>query len=284
MQLVPGVVRSMRWRRAAPAVAGLLHALLAGCVHEGPPVRAIGPRPPADGRDIETASDETKADRLAQTRMDLAAGYLGRNQPTDALDEIKLAIAAKPDSGDAYSLRGLIYAALGDFRVADESFRHARELAPHDGNIMHNYGWFLCQQQRYPEADAEFKRALAEPSYRQPGRTMFAQGVCEARSGHLADADHTLSRAYELDPGNPVVAYNLSEVLYRSGQYDRARFYMRRVNARDDLVSAQSLWLAARIEHKLGADDRVRELGAQLNSRFPQAPETLRFDKGQFDG
>ena len=59
---------------------------------------------------------------------------------------------------------------------------------------------------------------------------------------------------------------NLSEVLYRRGDYERARFYIRRVNAIPSVSNAQTLWLAARIENKLGnraRRDRLRPSAAQ---------------------
>jgi len=280
MHLVPGAVSSMRWMRAALAALGLL-AGLAGCVTSGgPPQR---PHHNTGDDDIKTASDQTNADRLYNTRMELAAAYMGRNQPTDALDQVKQALQAKPDMPAAYSLRGLIYASLGDDEKAEESFHRALQLAPHDGDLMHNYGWYLCQRRRFDDADAQFMRAIAEPGYRSASRTMLAQGVCQYRAGRLADAERTLSRSYELDPANPTTAVNLSEVLYRSGQYERARFYIRRVNTRQELASAQTLWLAARIEHKLGQAEQVRGMGAQLRNRFPDSPEAALYEKGKFD-
>ena len=104
-----------------------------------------------------------------------------------------------------------------------------------------------------------------------------------AKAGRLADSEHTLSRSYELDPTNPTTAVNLSEVLYKRGEYERARFYIRRVNTKAELASAQTLWLAARIERKLGQEAQVQDMGVQLRKRFPQAPETLLFEKGKFD-
>ena len=280
MHLVPGPASSTRWMRAALAALGLL-AGLAGCVSTGgPPQR---PHRNNGDDDLTTASDQTNYDRLYNTRMELAQAYFGRNQPTDALDQVKQALQAKPDMPAAYSLRGLIYASLGDNDKAEESFRRAMQLAPHDGDQIQNYGWYLCQQRRFDDADAQFKRTLAEPSYRSAARTMLAEGVCQARAGKLADAEKTLSRAYELDPANPTTAFNLSEVLYRNGQYERARFYIRRVNNRQELASAQSLWLAARIEHKLGQEEQVRGMGAQLRNSFPDAPETALYEKGRFD-
>jgi len=269
----------MGWMRAALAALGLA-AALAGCVSTGG-----GPQRSHRGSDddITTASDQTNADRLYNTRMELAQAYLGRNQPTDALDQVKQALQAKPDMPAAYGLRGLIYASLGDVDKSDESFRRALQLAPHDADLMHNYGWTLCQQRRFGEADAQFKLALAEPNYRSVPRTMLVEGICQARAGKPQDAERTLSRAYELDPANPTTAVNLSEVLYRNGQYDRARFYIRRVNTRQELVSAQTLWLSARIEHKLGQEEQVKAMGAQLRERFPDSPEAALYEKGKFD-
>lgn len=280
MHLVSGPARSTRWMRAAFAAAALA-AGLAGCVTTGAPPKSLYKKSTDD--DIKTASDQTAADRLANTRMELAQAYLGRNQPTDALDQVKQALQAKPDNSAAYGLRGLIYAALGDNEHADESFHRAMQLAPHDADLMHNYGWTLCQQRRFDDADAQFKRAIAEPSYRSVSRTMLVQGICQARSGNGQEAERTLSRAYELDPANPTIAVNLSEVLYRNKQYERARFYIRRVNSRQELASAQTLWLAAQIEHRLGQAEQVKALGSQLRDRFPDSPEAMLYEKGKFD-
>ena len=81
----------------------------------------------------------------------------------------------------------------------------------------------------------------------------------------------------------PSTALNLSEVLYRRGDYERARFYIRRVNIREDLSNAQTLWLALRVEHRLGNRGAMDEFGRQLRNRFPQAAETLAYERGRFD-
>jgi len=240
--------------------------------------------PPSNAtRDVTTASDQTDTARRAQLRLELASGYFSRGQTTTALDEVKQALALDPNLAEAYNLRGLIYAGMGEERLADESFRHALQLSPRDADTLHNYGWYLCQQKRYGEAAPLFAQALATPQYRDAQRTLLAQGVCLARAGQNTEAERSLMRAYELDPTNPVVAVNLSEVLLRRGEYERARFYVRRVNGNADFVSAQTLWLAARIERRLGNAQGMREFGTQLRNRFPQSPEAQAYDGGRFD-
>ena len=66
---------------------------------------------------------------------------------------------------------------------------------------------------------------------RDVARTTMVVGLCQARDNRWQDAERSLSKAFELDPSNPTIAYNLSEVLYRRGDMERARFYLRRVNA-----------------------------------------------------
>ena len=237
----------------------------------------------APSRDRITSSDEGDGAKRARVRLELAGAYFERGQATTALDEVKLAIAADPTLGAAYNLRGLIYASLGDERLAEESFRRAIVLDPRDGGAMHNFGWYLCQQKRYQEANAEFARAMAAPNYRGTVRTLLAQGVCFAYAGELTDAEKALQRSYELDPSNPSTAVNLSEVLYRRGDYARARFYVARVNSNRNLASAQTLWLALRIENKLGNKDGQQEFGNQLRDRFGDSREAALLERGAFD-
>jgi type IV pilus assembly protein PilF len=239
--------------------------------------------PPPSDPGIRTASDMTDNDRRAKLRMELAAGYFARGNATTALDEVKQVLVARPDLPEAYNLRGLIYASLGEPKAAEESFQRALQLNPRDADAMHNYGWFLCQERRYADAAQQFDNAIAQPRYRDGARSMLAKGLCEARAGRLTDADKTLSRSYEMDPTNPATAFSLGEVLYKLGELERARFYLRRVNALQATANAQTLWLAAKVEQRLGNPRGVRDLGDELRTRFPQSPEAARLEGGRFD-
>lgn len=263
-------------RSAAAASLAMVLVWLAGCAAGGA----------ASGGDLQqrvTASDQTDTDRRSRVRLELASLYFGRGQLETALDEVKLALVANPASVEAYNLRGLIYGSLGDRALAQDSFQRALQINPRDADTLHNSAWFQCQQGRFAEAAAQFQLALAQPQYTGVGRTLLGQGVCEARAGLWLEAERSLSKAYEQDPSNPVTAFNLSEVLLKRGELERARFYVRRVNAVPELVSAQTLWLAARIERRMDNELEVRELGAQLRARFPQSPEALQFDRGRFN-
>ncbi len=270
-------VRSAALAKSAALLFGA--ALLSACVTTRTPLPAAS----GDSKDRITASDESDGSKRAKVRMELAAAYFGRGQMTTALDQVKLAIIANPNQSDAYNLRGLIYANLGDDVLAEESFRRALQLNPRDADAMQNFGYYLCQKKRYPEANALFGQALAVPRYLDAPRTLLTQGVCLAQAGQLAQAEATLLQSYQLDPGNPSTSVNLSEVLYRRGDYERARFYVRRVNAVPEVANAQTLWLAARIEHRSGNARAAQDFADQLRGRFPDARETGLLARGAYD-
>lgn len=263
-------VRPLLWSWVLLAMMVLL---MMGCASSGSSVGTV-PR---------TESDQTDADRRASVRMELASGYFARGQFSTALDEIKQALAVKPDMREAINLRGLVYASMGELPLADESFKRALSLYPNDPDTLHNYGWLLCQQQRWTAADVQFDLALAQNNYRAPARTLLAKGVCEARAGRMVEAERSLAKAFEFDPASPAVAVNLAEVLYRNKQLDRARFYIRRVNAQPEQSNAQSLWLELRIERRLGNSVAVDDLSQQLRRRHAQSQETQALDAGRFD-
>jgi type IV pilus assembly protein PilF len=232
--------------------------------------------------DIVTESDEPESRRRARLRLELASGYFEQGQTTVALDEIKQALIADPTFVDAYNLRGLVYMRLNDAPLAEDSFKRALVLNPRDSGVAHNYGWFLCQQSRYPESFQQFGKAIANPTYVGQSKSLMTQGICQVRAGQRTEAEQSLSRSYELDAGNPLTAYNLSLLLFDRGELVRSQFYIRRLN-NSDLANAETLWLGIKIEQKLNNADSVQQLATQLKRRFGQSREAASFDRRAFN-
>lgn len=254
--------------------------VLAGCASKaGGPMTASTA---GNGADVVTDSDEPNGRKRARIRLELAIGYFEQGQATVALDEIKQSLSADPTYAEAYNLRGLVYMRLDDAGLAEDSFRRAAALNPRDANTLHNYGWLLCQQQRYADATVQFRLALAVPNYTDRPKTLMAQGVCQIKAGQPAEAERSLTQAYELDPGNPAIGYNLAALLVRSEQLTRAQFYIRRVN-NSPSANAESLWLGLKIERRLNNKEALAQLVGQLQRRFPQSREAIAYERGNFN-
>ena len=232
--------------------------------------------------DLTTASDDTDARRRARVHLELAASYLAQGKNTYALDAVKQSLALDSSMYEAHDLRALIYMRMSEPTLAEDGFRKALALQPQAATVQHNYGWFLCQQGRFNESAGMFSAALANPNYDAKAKTWMTQGLCQAKAGQVANAEKSLLKANQLEPGNPVVNYNLASRLYAQADYSRAGSYISRVNE-SDMANAESLWLGIRVARKTGDGMRVTALSTMLRQRFAQSKEVGLLDKGQFD-
>lgn len=273
---VLGAVLISAWQRAVIGIAAIMVAVgLGACASPGGDNASQGP-------DMTTDSDEAPARKRARTRLELAINYFDQGQTRVALDEVKQSLTQDPSYAEALNLRGLIYMRLTDMRLAEDSFKQSLAINPRDANTLHNLGWLVCQLGRYPEATTAFGKAMANPNYRDGSKTLMAQGICEQRSGKNAEAEHSFTRSYELDPGNPVSGFNLASLLYKREELVRAQFYVRRLN-NSEYANSESLWLGIKIERKMQNTEGVRQLAEQLRKRFAQSAEMQRYEKGSFD-
>ena len=266
----PRLLRVSAW-------AGLVVAAtwLSGCATA--PGDAEAPRV-----DYLAQTEESEARKRARVRLQLAAGYFDQGQTNVALEELRQTLAIDPTLPDAFNLRGLIYMRLNDLRLAEDSFKRALALNPREPNTQHNYGWMLCQQGRFTEAGQMFTQALAHPIYLDKAKTYMTLGMCQQRAGQVAEAERSLSRSYELDPGNPITGYNLAQILFDRGELPRAQFYIRRIN-NTELANAESLWLGIKVERRLDNRDAFNRLSDELRKRFPQSREYLALERRAFD-
>ena len=218
----------------------------------------------------------------ARVHTELAAAYYERGNMGVALDELRAANAADPSYAQAYGLLGLVYMELKDPRQAESNFERGIRLSPNDGDINHNYGWFLCQNGREKESIKYFLQALRNPLYGSPARTYSAAGLCSVRANNTKDAEEFFQRALRLDADDTNALLQLAQIRYRQGNMEDARHLVSRYNK---LVSPnpESLWLAVKIERKLGERVTEQSYANQLRRRFPNSAEYQSLQRGQYD-
>ena len=218
----------------------------------------------------------------ARIHTELAAAYYSRGSMAIALEELRTAVAADPDYASTYSMFGLVYMELRETKLARENFEHALKLSPNDPDINHNYGWFLCQTGQEEKSIRYFLRAVGNPLYPRPWRSYTAAGVCSMRIDKLKDAEQYFRRALSLQPRDPMALLQMGQISYRQGQLGDARNYVSRFN---DVVSptAESLWLALRVERKLGNRLAAAKLASELRHRYPDSKESLALQRGDYE-
>lgn len=218
----------------------------------------------------------------ARLHTELASLYYGRGNMGVALEELRIATAADPGYAPAHNMFGLVYMELRERELAEQSFERALRLAPGDPDINHNFGLYLCQTGRENDSIKYFLQAVRNPLYATPWRSYSAAGACSLRLNNVKDADEFFQRALKLEPDDPAALLPLGQIRYRQGNLDEARKLVARYNK---LVSpsAESLWLALRIERRAGARTAEQAFATQLRRRFPGSPEYQSFQRREFD-
>lgn len=232
--------------------------------------------------DARSASDAPDVRRRVSLRMQLAIEYYQAGQLKSALEEVRQVLAISPNTASAYSLRALIQMDLNDTEHAEENFQFAMKLEPKNSDIVNNYGWFLCKTNREKESIAYFERVLNDRMYATPDKAMINAGVCSLRLKDIRNAERYFMMAHQEQPNNPSVNANLAKIFFDRAQYEKARSYIQRV-LKDEIFAADVLWLAIRIENKMGDQGAVNNLGTQLRRRHPNSKEFALFQKGAFN-
>ena len=226
--------------------------------------------------------EKQEAQKRAAIRMQLAIGYYQQGQQKVALEEIRQALLISSDLVDAYSLRALIFMDMGEKQLAEDNFLHALKLAPGNNDIGNNYGRFLCLNGRESQGLVYLDKAIKDPNYVTPGKALNNAGLCSLRMKDAKGAERYFMQGLREEPANPAINANLAKMLYERGEYKQAQFYMSRV-LKFDVLAADVLWLAIKIERKLGDEAAVSNLGTQLRRRHPNSKELSQYQRGVFD-
>ena len=250
------------------ATIAALAALLGACASSGgtpPPVPRQPELPPAKAQEV------SPKDRAA-LHADIAAGYYERGRMDIALEELNEAATLDPANPRIYNYYGLVYTILGENAKAEQNFQRALALAPEDSDIRHNWGWYLCSNDRPRESIPEFEIALRNPLYKTPEIALTNAGRCSAAFGDVVNAESYYRRAVARSPNNAPAMYGLALLAFRAGKLDEARGWMKLLT-QQPAPAPEALFLGMCIERKAG--DRAAETTyiSQLRNRFPDSAE-----------
>lgn len=219
--------------------------------------------------DLGTEAEDSPGDLYVK----LALEYLKEGQTEIALQKVNKALKEDPDNSGAHSVIALIYGRLGQDELAEKHFRKAISLKPKDPYVLNAYATFLCDKRKFAEAEAQYKKALANPLYPSPWVAMTNLGTCAKRNGNSTKArtyfDQALNASPSFDPRLPP----WPSLDYSGGSYKSARTYLDRY-FKVARPTPQVLLLAVRVERKLGASKRARTYAQMLRKTYPNSRET----------
>ena len=257
------------------SMAAVIIALVAGCASDS---SNNGSRP----RSTSPADRPFDARVSAKAHTELAAGYLEVGNLAVAFEEASIAVSTDESYASAHNMLGLVQTEMRELGLAQASFDRALRLDAKDPDINHNYGWFLCQTGRERESVKFFMTAIANPLYPSPAKSHTSAGTCLQKIGDVNGALDQIDRALRIDA-------NYAPALFAGARLDLGRRDIARSHTRisrfNQIASptAESLWLALRIERLRGDKGAEASFASQLRRRFPGSKEFQAYERGQFE-
>lgn len=250
--------------------------LLAGCTITG------GGSGQGAQQAVSAQPAENEQQQRAKVHTELGSLYMLDGRSAIALEEARIALSADSNYAPAYNLLGLTHMVLDEMKLAEDNFQKALSLAPGDPEINNNYGWFLCQNGRAQQSIAYFMKAAKNPLYTTPTRPFTNAGICSLQMKDDKAAEDYLLTALRISPTNTQALFWLADIAYRQGRYPAARQWTTDIERMME-PTAEVIWLALRIERKMGNRDAESRYATQLRRRFPGSPEQRLLSQGQYE-
>ncbi len=186
-----------------------------------------------------------------------------------ALAEFRQVQAFNGDRPEAHANLGTLEASLGNYDLAERSFREAISIDP--GFIPAYVN--LADLYRVRERDGDGERMLREALVVSPDAAALhhALGLLLVRRQQRAEALEKLKRAAELAPGEPRYAYVYGVALHSAGDTAGALAVLSEAHQRSP-ADRETLWALATINRDRGARTEALRYARKLSALSPGHP------------
>ena len=123
------------------------------------------------------------------------------------------------------------------------------------------------ERRRLEPAIRQLLDALKNPLYATPDVAYKNAGLCARKAGDTKSAEEYFAKSLKLNANQPQALYSLAEISYQRDDYAAAKSYMSRYLSIVEAPGPEALWLAARVERKIGDRTALANFGMQLRQR-----------------
>jgi type IV pilus assembly protein PilF len=223
----------------------------------------------------EKDPEKEQIEKIVITNVRLAGIYLQRGQLSFAKEKADKAYATDPNNSAANNMLGILNWRLKAYDEADYYFSRAVRLQPDNALAANNYGAFLCDQGKIDKSVKYFDKAAANPLYDQRSQAMNNAGRCLMKKPDPVRAEQYFRKTLTFDNKDPEALYQLARISYDSKRTLTARGFLQRYFDTGS-QSAESLYLAVRVEHAMGNKRMAIRYARRLKDQYPKSPEASR--------
>ncbi|WP_445766023.1 type IV pilus biogenesis/stability protein PilW [Rheinheimera sp.] len=224
-------------------------------------------------------SDKPVSDRTfdnieaARTRISLGLNYLRRGDTSQAKYNLERARSFAPNSAEVHSALAYYYQSVGENKQAEEYFRLSISKDVNYADAYNNFGAFLCQLNRYDEAEQLLLKAISRPGYIRVAESYENLAQCQLQQNNFNKSSAYLDSSISHNSTRITSLTMAAGMAYAMGDIQQAKARLDRIQ-RLGRVSARTVLLSYLIAEKTGDRETLRNAEQLLLTLYTDTPET----------
>jgi type IV pilus assembly protein PilF len=227
--------------------------------------------------DEPVVENQANLNEMAATRIALGLGYLRMGNMAQAKANLEKARLFSPEMVQVYTSFAHYYAEVGEHELTIASYEKAINIKDDDPDTLNNYGVYLCRNGQLEEAEKQFLKAIAVPSYTLVSESYENLASCFLKNNEFDKAEFYLSKALMHSPNSSSVLLALVRIEYAMGNYKKSRLYGQKFEKVTRKFTPESLALNYKVHMKLRKFKTAKNYGSMLVTMYPQSWEAKQY-------
>ncbi|MFS1421898.1 type IV pilus biogenesis/stability protein PilW [Shewanella sp. 10N.286.48.B5] len=228
------------------------------------------------GTDIPVAERTLDKQAAAIERMQLGLTYLNRGNIEQAKFNLNRAVEYAPQLSSVHIAMAYYYQTVGDTVRTEAAYRKAIAAPDAGGDAKNNFGVFLCQQDKFAQAEEMLLAAIETKQYTRTASSYENLGVCSMSAGDTEKAKDYFEDALRYDPRRQSTLKELIELAIVENDYQAAKANLTRLH-RVAQQTPESLALGIKISRELADDEAVKRYGITLIAKYPASEQAKEY-------
>ena len=148
----------------------------------------------------------------ADARIELGIAYLQRGYYPKAYESLSTALEVDPNYYRAQLAMARYLDIVGEMTKAKRLYQYTLRTHPDNGNVLNNYGTFLCRQGKYQQALALLLQATRLQDYYAIAESYENAGLCALKAGSSDQAWNYFERALQHQPNRTSTLIYLADL------------------------------------------------------------------------
>ena len=235
--------------------------LLSGCVSESTIVN-----------NDRVGKPRTDMKEAARTRMSLGLNYLQRGDMSQAKYNLEKAKQLAPDLSEIDNALAYYFQQVGELDQAEEAYRASLRKDSNNADTYNNFGSFLCQINKYTEAEELLQAAIKRPGYIRVADSYENLAFCALAQKDYQRYQQFLRQSLQHNSNRTSSLYNMAVIEYAMGNLAEAKKWQTRLHQLGQ-VSPEATLIRYLVAYQSG--DMVEQQTAEkfLLSVYPGSSE-----------